>query len=775
MAAAGEAPSVVQSGPSEPQNAGSTLRRGSFLERIGGTIRSGLGREAKREEREEDDKSAVKRVMKNIERGVKSRAQQRDHAIAVWRCRAEVHNLAVFPEHRWVVVGGGAPYTMQVWQLREPREPCFRWPCGDTDTTSEERLEAVLVKTIKGHNGNIKALRRGDHDGARAASDGRCVVWDPRKWKKRCVLGDTDGSTFRPTRMGPTHEFEVLCVCPLLSDAQRVATASADKTIKVWDFEANKCISTLRGHVSSPLSVASSASEVIFSGSRSGRIRIWDLRLQPRRAQVGTLGPGDDYGAHSAATTQLRYHRDRDELISASFDCLAKAWTNPAQSHNDMPVRVFRGHRGIIRGLALGSSPESANALVTCSVNKTVRLWSLHDASNVASVSLPGWANSVEILDDMIVTGLQDHQVSVFSAKLELCNPDLTRRPAADVGHVAASPTLTVPRIGNMSVAPSYGMQRMPQVGSAQLHSPPPRSWCNQGKTFVVVCAGERDGRTDYYRRRTAPGDLDKIDSAVRDELCSREAARMAHRQIHSIMRGARGSNAGTTAGDRRQSQMLVRWDPNLESEDTELGARQSPALRAGMLPDGGTRQRSKLEELRIERDFARKEVKWLREQLRGQQPEVAGAMMSGDEADGSASSGDDELPRQSTVAVGAAGPPLGATVVVPAASGGSPTKHSACGRWSPVEEQPAAEQLPASQPCSGPSSGSAQEHFLLQLPPLPPLDEPDGGGEGDADPLPDSLVSILDRSDDSERSAIAAAVAVCQVAEALQRETAPY
>lgn len=190
-------------------------------------------------------------------------------------------------------------------------------------------------------------------------------------------------------------------------------TGGADKTLKVWDFERDECVSTLRcGDAatdplafSAPLAAAAGGG-LLYSGDRSGRILVWDPR--DGRGPAGVVGAAALSGsgaAHGAQVCQLRYHQARDELLSGSFDCVAKSWRAPHAPRGDpphrvfdaasadaaasdaprrpslmlgsgeaKPYRVFRGHKHIIRGLALGNSGDALGALVSCSVNKTVRV-----------------------------------------------------------------------------------------------------------------------------------------------------------------------------------------------------------------------------------------------------------------------------------------------------------------------------------------------------------------------------------------------------------------
>jgi WD40 repeat protein len=69
------------------------------------------------------------------------------------------------------------------------------------------------------------------------------------------------------------------------SDGQLLASASADKTIKLWKADGSKLI-TLKGHTHPVWSVAFSPDgQRLISTSEDGTVKIWrlDLALQPQQ------------------------------------------------------------------------------------------------------------------------------------------------------------------------------------------------------------------------------------------------------------------------------------------------------------------------------------------------------------------------------------------------------------------------------------------------------------------------------------------------------------
>ena len=65
-------------------------------------------------------------------------------------------------------------------------------------------------------------------------------------------------------------------------DGRRIASASGDHTIKIWDAETGQEVLTLRGHTSSIWAVAFSPDgQRLASASLDGSVRIWDATPLP--------------------------------------------------------------------------------------------------------------------------------------------------------------------------------------------------------------------------------------------------------------------------------------------------------------------------------------------------------------------------------------------------------------------------------------------------------------------------------------------------------------
>jgi WD40 repeat protein len=130
-------------------------------------------------------------------------------------------------------------------------------------------------------------------------------------------------------------------------DSTLLASASTDRTVKIWDASSGACRATLEGHSGSVTSVAfSHDSTLVASGSEDGTIRIWDASSGMCCAMLE---------GHSGMVSSVAFSHDSTLLASASHEERTKS----ASLTEEPPVRIwdvasrtcrttFEGHGGYI-------------------------------------------------------------------------------------------------------------------------------------------------------------------------------------------------------------------------------------------------------------------------------------------------------------------------------------------------------------------------------------------------------------------------------------------
>jgi WD40 repeat protein len=101
-------------------------------------------------------------------------------------------------------------------------------------------------------------------------------------------------------------------------DSTRLASASRDNTVKMWDASTGACLQTLEGHSNWVTSVAfSHDSTRLASASYDKTVKIWDASSG---ACLQTLE------GHSSTVRSVAFSHDSTRLASASYDRTVKMW-----------------------------------------------------------------------------------------------------------------------------------------------------------------------------------------------------------------------------------------------------------------------------------------------------------------------------------------------------------------------------------------------------------------------------------------------------------------
>jgi WD40 repeat protein len=101
-------------------------------------------------------------------------------------------------------------------------------------------------------------------------------------------------------------------------DSTRLASASDDRTVKIWDASSGECLQTLDGHSDWVRSVAfSHDSTLLASASFDHTVKIWGARSGEC---LETLH------GHSNRVNSVAFLHDSTRLASASFDHTVKIW-----------------------------------------------------------------------------------------------------------------------------------------------------------------------------------------------------------------------------------------------------------------------------------------------------------------------------------------------------------------------------------------------------------------------------------------------------------------
>ena len=258
----------------------------------------------------------------------------------------------------------------------------------EPSASDTSRIITTAIKTLDGHSERVWHISWQKEQGllATASADKTVRVYSTKEYR---YLGTIDGNHTRSIRS---------CAWRPGDDKPVLATASFDSTAGIWDCQNDEskgeteweCAGLLEGHENEVKDVAWSASGTILATcSRDKSIWIWECDNYEDPECLSVMQE------HSQDVKCLRWHPHEELLASGSYDDDIRLWRDDGDDW--ICCARLQGHEATVWALdfennASGTSPRIASA----SADSTIRIWirdldpaSMRDRSAIPSIIRP--------------------------------------------------------------------------------------------------------------------------------------------------------------------------------------------------------------------------------------------------------------------------------------------------------------------------------------------------------------------------------------------------